>query len=133
MNLVLRPLTPDTADDHPEDAMPQWVRELPLKDSAHLAAIHTLPCQVCEAFGLAQTSPTEAHHPIHGRFSGMKAPDGAAIALCMCHHQGLRFDRDKDKLAIHQGKETWEAEYGRDYTYTSTTRAALGLPVIVDF
>lgn len=123
MNLLNLPIygTPLEADD----AIPQWVLDLPTEDKAYMSAVHDLPCCVCEAYGMIQTSPTEAHHPIHGRFGQRTAPDGATIPLCMCHHQGLRFDRDKSKLAIHQGKETWEAAYGRDYTYVSATRAAV--------
>ena len=92
------------------------------KDPAYLAIIHELPCVICEAFGFRQTSITEAHHTICGRFSGRKTPDRQAIPLCQCHHQGLRFDRDKEKLAIHNGKESWVAAYGEDVEYISATQ-----------
>ncbi len=107
------------------DAIPTWIWNLPREDAPYMGKVRCLPCCICEAFGMAQTSHTEAHHPIHGRFSNEKAPDGAAIPLCMCHHQGLRFDRDRSKLAIHQGKETWDAEYGRDYEHVLPTRIAI--------
>ena len=93
-----------------------------MRDPEYLAALHGLPCVICEAFGMVQTSPTEAHHTICGRFSGRKTPDRQAIALCKCHHQGLRHDRDRTKLAIHRGKESWCAEYGPDTDYIAITQ-----------
>ena len=92
------------------------------KDPQYLHDVRQLPCCICDAFGLTQTSVTQAHHIICGRYGNERTPDRMAIPLCMCHHQGLRFDRDKSKLAIHQGKESWEAEYGPDYEYTSVTQ-----------
>lgn len=92
------------------------------KDPQYLSDLHKLPCCVCDACGLTQTSPTEAHHVICERFSNQKTPDRMAIPLCMDHHQGLRGDRDKSKLAIHQGKESWVAEYGPDYDYIAVTQ-----------
>lgn len=109
-----------------EPAFPHWIVDLPAKDPAYIAAIHGLPCCVCVAFGLVQTSPTQAHHVIHDRYGRGKTPDGAAIPLCMCHHQGDRFDRDKSKLAIHRGKQAWRDAYGADYSYTASTRETLG-------
>lgn len=108
MNLVTRPIyaKPPKAE----------------KDPAYLAAVRTLPCVICVAFGFVQTSPTEAHHPICGRYGNHKAPDRHAIPLCMCHHQGLRHDRDRTKLAIHQGKETWVEAYGPDTDYIAATQ-----------
>ena len=90
-----------------------------------MADVHLVPCQVCAKFGLKQTSLTEAHHPISGRYSTERAPDSKVVALCRCHHQGLRHDRDKSKLAIHQGKASWEARYGPDTDYIKPTRVAV--------
>ena len=105
------------------DALPDWIKELPLKDAAHLAAVHQLPCCVCEAFGLTQQTKTTAHHVIHGRHGHRKTPDGAAIPLCDCHHQGSNFANGY--LAIHEGKETWREAYGNDHDYSEPTRAAI--------
>ena len=91
-------------------------------DLAYLGLVRSLPCCICEAFGMTQTSPTEAHHPICERHSSERAPDHEAIPLCMCHHQGLRFDRDRSKLAIHQGKESWALEYGSDREWIAATQ-----------
>lgn len=103
--------------------MPSWIAKLPQKDAAHLAAVHNLPCCICVAFGTPQETPTDAHHVIHDRFGHRKTPDGAAIPLCECHHQGSTIDNGK--LAIHQGKDTWRKEYGTDYDYSKATRAAI--------
>lgn len=93
-----------------------------MTDREYLHAIHQLPCCVCEAFGFVQASPTEAHHTICGRYGNKRTPDRQAIPLCMCHHQGLRHDRDRSKLAIHQGKESWVKAYGPDTDYIAATQ-----------
>lgn len=91
----------------------------PGKDRAYLAAIHQLPCCICEAFGGPQMSPTEAHHTFSGRGGTRKTPDREAIPLCDGHHQA-KFD--KSKLAIHQAKATWEASYGPDRDWILPTQ-----------
>jgi len=90
------------------------------RDKWYLAAIHDLPCAVCEAFGQVQTSRTIAHHTICGRYSQRKTPDRQAIPLCQEHHQGLDFVTT-DKLAIHKGKAGWVAAYGPDTDYIAAT------------
>ncbi len=94
----------------------------PAKDAKYLAGVRNLPCVICEAFGFHQTSPTTVHHTICGRYSGGKTPDRQAIPLCDCHHQGLRFDRDRTKLAIHNGKDSWVEAYGKDTGYIAATQ-----------
>lgn len=92
------------------------------KDPAYLARVRELPCCICEAFGEVQTSPTTAHHPIHGRYSGRKRPDREAICLCDGHHQGTF---DTSKLAIHRAPEQWREAYGPDTDYIATTQDRL--------
>jgi len=72
-----------------------------------------------------QTSKTDAHHCKSGRYGSLKESDRCTIPLCQDHHQGLRFDRDKTKLAYHQGQETWEAAYGPDHDYIAATLDAV--------
>lgn len=96
-----------------------------MTDRDYLAAIHDLPCCVCVAHGFAQTSPTEAHHTICGRHGHRRTSDKQAIPLCMCHHQGLRHDRDTAKLAIHRGKSSWVTAYGPDTDYIEQTQIAI--------
>lgn len=93
-----------------------------VKDPAYLVKVRALKCCICVAFGFRQTSETEAHHTIFERFGTLRTPDRQAIPLCQCHHQGLRFDRDKTKLAIHQGQATWVAAYGPDTDYIAATQ-----------
>jgi hypothetical protein len=90
----------------------------------YLAQVHELPCCICEAFGEIQLSPTQAHHPICGRYSQKRAPHHDAIPLCEGHHQG---DFDTSKTAIHRGKKTWMAKYGSDRDYIDVTRDKLGV------
>tara|TARA_R110000803_G_scaffold114512_2_gene182981 strand:+ start:82 stop:513 length:432 start_codon:yes stop_codon:yes gene_type:complete len=94
-------------------------------DLNYMRKVRMLPCCICSNFGMIQTSPTDAHHWKSNRNSTARTPDGQAIPLCKCHHQGLRFDRDKTKIAYHQAQATWEAAYGPDTDYIATTRGAV--------
>ena len=94
-------------------------------DKWYKGEVKKLPCCVCVAFGLEQTSPTDAHHPICERYGTSRVPDSECVPLCKCHHQGLRFDRDKLKLAIHQGKESWIAAHGLDRDYIEMTQNSI--------
>lgn len=97
----------------------------PAKDRDYLRKVRTLPCCICTNFDMMQTSTTDAHHTKSGRYGSEKTPDRQAIPLCKCHHQGLRFDRDKSKVAFHQGQETWESLYGPDTDYIAGTQDAV--------
>lgn len=70
----------------------------------HMAKVARLPCIICGVYGV------EVHHCIHDRFGQEKASDFDTIPLCIRHH---RIGPD----AIHNGKETWEARFGKDYSY----------------
>lgn len=95
------------------------------KGLSHMAFVHMLPCVACELDGVRQTSPTELHHPKHDRFSQEKEDDQNGIPLCMCHHQGLRFDRDRSKVAIHKEPNLWREKYGPDHGFIKQTRQAV--------
>lgn len=97
------------------------------KDTPYLRRVKTLPCCICENFGMVQTSPTDAHHTKSGRYGGRRTPDRQAIPLCKCHHQGLRADRDKSKIAYHQNQAEWERLYGPDTDYIAQTQDRLGI------
>lgn len=88
----------------------------------YLAAVRGLPCCICEAFGEYQTSPTAAHHPIHGRYGTRKAPDVTAIPLCESHHQG---NFDVSKVALHRMPTGWKRLYGPDTDYIAPTQDKL--------
>lgn len=89
---------------------------------AYLAAVREMPCIICESFGLIQTSPTTAHHPIHGRFSGRKRPDETALPVCDGHHQGLY---DTTKIAVHRESDRWRKMYGNDTDYVAVIQDRL--------
>ena len=86
-------------------------------DPAYIARVRTLPCCVCEAFGETQTTPTAAHHPIHGRFCQRKVPDRMAIPLCADHHQ----HGGGGKVALHHSPTAWKRLYGEDHEYIAAT------------
>lgn len=91
-------------------------------DPVYIECVKQLPCCICEAFGEPYgQAPSDAHHPIHGRYSGAKSPDAMAIPLCKGHHQS----GEHGKLAIHRGKETWAEKYGLDTDYIAATEDAV--------
>ena len=88
------------------------------KDPAYLAAIHKLSCCICSAWGIAQQTPTQAHHTICGRYGQRKTPDRQAIPLCRAHH----ITGEGGLIAIHQSKSAWVSEYGNDVDYIAITQ-----------
>jgi hypothetical protein len=89
---------------------------------AYLAKVRALPCCICQAFGEMQTSPTEAHHVICGRYGTRKTPDEMAIPLCRGHHLG---DFDTSKLSVHRDRAAWVQKYGPDIDYIAATQDAI--------
>lgn len=89
------------------------------KDPAYLAKVRQLPCIICQEFGMPQLSPTQAHHPIHGRYGTRKSPDEMAIPLCEGHHQG---NFDTSKIALHREPAKWKRLYGQDHEYSARVR-----------
>jgi hypothetical protein len=88
------------------------------RDPSYLARVVTLPCVICQRFGMVQIGRSYAHHTICGRYSQRKTPDRDAIPLCYSHHQG--------EWGIHTDKAAWVEEYGPDTDFIAQTRAALG-------
>lgn len=77
------------------------------KHPARLAAIHEIPCVVCEKLGVKQRTKTIAHHII-GNGIGKKASDLLTIALCDAHH-----DSGGSGVAIHKTPLwQWEEMFG---------------------
>lgn len=91
---------------------------IPGADLEHLRRVRELPCCICEAFGLQQTTPTTAHHTIHGRYSQRKRPDRMAIPLCDGCHQG---NFDNTKVAVHREPNKWKRLYGEDTNWVAPT------------
>ncbi len=94
------------------------------RDPAYLVRVRELPCCICEGFGERQASPTQAHHPIHGRGSTRKVPDRMAIPICEGHHLG---DFDTSKIALHRDPDMWKEAYGLDHEYIAATQDRLGV------
>ena len=86
------------------------------RDPAHLERVRGLPCCICDAWGMAQHTPTEAHHVIHGRHSQRRTPDRMAIPLCHYHHQG-----GAGIVGVHSSPAAWKALFGNDYDWIPGT------------
>tara|TARA_R110002012_G_C11579444_1_gene605231 strand:- start:145 stop:534 length:390 start_codon:yes stop_codon:yes gene_type:complete len=98
---------------------PQPKEEKKIPDNKYLNFVKQLPCCICDAWGEPYgQAPSDAHHPIHGRYSGSKGPDHTALPFCKAHHQTGEYG----KLAIHRGKETFEKKYGKDTDFIEVTQ-----------
>ena len=75
----------------------------------HMALVAQMRCVICGA------RPVEVHHVICGRYSTRRAENTATIPLCPPHH---RIGPD----AIHNGKASWVARYGKDTDYLPAVR-----------
>jgi hypothetical protein len=80
----------------------------------HMQSVKMLPCVICNA-----PPPSDAHHVICRRYGNRKAADTEVIPLCKAHHQD-------GPDAIHNGKLSWVAKYGPDYSYLPRVAAMLG-------
>lgn len=89
------------------------------KDPEYLRKVRGLRCCICDAFGMQQLSPTQAHHCIHGRHGTIKTSDRMAIPLCEGHHQG---DFDTSKIALHREPDLWKENYGLDTEWVAQTQ-----------
>ena len=92
-------------------------------DLAYMGRVRDGPCIICRLFGEQQLSPTQAHHPIHGRYSARKAPARDCLGICEGHHQG---NFDGSKIALHREPDEWKARYGLDTDYIEEQRRQLG-------
>lgn len=60
------------------------------KASRWLGRVKLLPCVLCDALGLPQASPTQAHHLREGQGMAQRSSDYLTAALCRGCHQGPR-------------------------------------------
>jgi len=88
-------------------------------DLAYMGQVRSLPCIICDTYGLTQTSKVEAHHWIMDRGGTRKTPDDQTIPLCLGHHKG---DFDTSKIAIHRAPKAWREAYGPDHGYIEATQ-----------
>lgn len=90
-----------------------WASPEGKAELAHMARVKQLHCVAC-----GSPPPNDAHHCIHGRYSGRKPSGFETIPLCKeCHQNGPG--------AIHRGKETWAARHGPDYSFLPLVRRLL--------
>lgn len=92
-------------------------------DPDHMARVGSLPCCICEGFGMIQATRTEVHHVIHDRYSRKRSPDRETIPLCNGHHKG---DLEIGKIAIHRNPNKWREQYGSDRDWIAPTLDKLG-------
>ncbi len=79
---------------------PGKARRGSVKDEAYLEWLRGRRCVVCIAWGLSQSTPTEAAH-VGARGLGQKCDDREALPMCESHHR-------TGKLAHHVlGKWFW--------------------------
>lgn len=90
------------------------------KDAEYLRRVRKLPCVICEAYGMPQLTPTEAHHCKHGRYSQAKSPDRMAIPLCAGHHRG-----GNGIIGVESNRQAWERLYGPDTSWIAVTQDKL--------
>lgn len=94
-------------------------------DVAYLRRVRSLPCWVCESLGLAQDSPTDAHHPKRmpdgSRLGlGQKAPDWMAIPLCAGRHHW-------NGSQVTQSLEWFEENFENELVIVAATLKRLGV------
>ena len=78
----------------------------------HMSRVAELGCIICG-------SQAEVHHlPGHG----VRASHYETIPLCPTHHRNGGFGE-----AVHQGRRTWEANYGTEKELLSRVNGLLGV------
>lgn len=98
---------------------PNFKQPKAVKDPKYVGYVKQLPCVICEAYGEPYgQAPSDAHHPICGRFSQAKAPDHTVIPLCKAHHQ----TGEHGKPSVHGHRAAFVEAYGPDTEYIDITR-----------
>lgn len=95
------------------------------RDAKYLAAVKTLPCVICGAYGVdahhcrSQPAADEPHAYERLPAAGRRSHDRDAIPLCPhdCHNGGPN--------SYHVNKRAWEERNGPDYGFIPSTRAAV--------
>lgn len=79
----------------------------------YMGKVKQLPCCIC-----GKPGPSDAHHPICGRYGGKRNNHFDVIPLCKeCHQHG--------PLAIHNDKTAWVERNGPDTDYVEQTKLAI--------
>lgn len=83
----------------------------------HMSKVRALPCLICEALNMRQSTPTEAHHIRTGVPMARKAPDECTVPLCREHHTG--------RTGIHGDRSAWNMAKLGEITALGLTIARL--------
>ena len=89
-------------------------------ESSYIARVVAAGCIVCRNLGYGET-PAEAHHIGNGTM-GKRASNYEVIALCPSHHR-----HGGHGVAVHAGRQAFEARYGTEQELLEQTRRELGL------
>ncbi len=82
----------------------------------HMNRVAAIGCIVCGDMGY-QDSQAEIHHIAN---QGTRASHWQTIPLCATHHRNGGFGE-----AVHQGRRTWEANYGTEKELLAKVNALL--------
>ena len=94
----------------------------------YMGLVSQLPCAACFVMGRDQLSPTEVHHFKSGRYGSAREENRKTMPLCHSHHNKLRpYPGDEDITGYHNGQETWEAQFGPDYTFEPWVKARIAM------
>lgn len=92
-------------------------------EKRYMAKVAALFCVVCRNAGLGHSS-AEIHHIRTGMGKGQRAGHGDILPLCPAHHR-----TGGHGVALHAGRETWQAKYGTELELLAQTRRELGIDV----
>lgn len=92
----------------------------PVAEREHMGRVASLGCCVCRNLGFG-ASPAEVHHLRTGTGAGRRASNFDTIPLCPNHHR-----LGGSGVAIHAGKQSFEARYGTELELLEQTRRELG-------
>lgn len=92
----------------------------PVAERKHMGDVAHLGCVVCRNLGYGPT-PAEVHHIRTGTGAGRRASNFDTIPLCPNHHR-----LGGSGVAIHAGKQSFEARYGTELELLEQTRRELG-------
>ena len=87
----------------------------------HKRRVFELGCIACRKMGYYDTPP-ELHHVRNGQGMGQRASDFEIIPLCPIHHR-----LGGTGVAIHAGKESFEAKFGTERELLDQVNVLLGI------
>lgn len=92
-------------------------------EKIHIQRVVELGCCVCSILGYGYT-PCEVHHIRAGQGMAQRASNFEIIGLCPPHHR-----TGGHGVAIHEGRTTWEKNFGTERELLEQVNKDLGLCV----